>query len=326
MHSNIESCGRSGGRGILAAFVLIAASTVDAGAAEFRWSDFLGPFHNVILHYPVGFVTMACLLELFAWRSMSDDIRRVIQFTLWLTIGSTILAAALGFARAADGGYNEQTLDAHKIYGIAVIVLAGVAIPMARIALKEGASPALRWGYRMLLLTTFSIMGLTGHKGGDLTHGAGYLTKHAPPVLRELLGEAEKPRPVAENAGQAKVGAAEPLAQADAGGAKPDLFTTVIWPAFEGKCVKCHGADKHKGDYRLDTREFALTPGESEKKPIVPGKPDESHLMALVSLTEEDEDVMPPSGKEPLTVAEKEALRRWILEGAPYSAVSESLK
>lgn len=294
----------------------MAWSTANAGAAEFSWNEFLGPFHNVLLHYPVGFVTMACILELYSWKGVSDDVRRITRLTLWLTILSTVAAAALGFARASDGGYNEQTLDAHKIYGIAVIVLAVAALPAARAALQEGGSPAGRWGYRMLLVTTFAVMALAGHKGGDLTHGSGYLTKHAPSVLKELLGEeaakAGKPKPTTPTPSEA----AAP-AMADA---KPSLFATVVWPAIEAKCIKCHGEEKHKGDYRMDTREAALTPGESEEKPIVPGKPDESYLVSLVEMPEDDDDVMPPSGKEQLTAEEKKAIRQWILDGAPYDS------
>lgn len=303
---------RSGVARHLAVAVLMAlgCSTASAGAAEFSWNDFLGPFHNVVLHYPVGFITMVCILEVYGWKSASDELRRIIGLTLWLAIASTVAAAALGFARAADGGYNEQTLDAHKIYGIAVIVLSVAAALVSGTALKEGASSAVRWGYRMLLLCTFTAMSVTGHKGGDLTHGSGYLTRHAPSVLRELLGEEVKAEEKAE-------------AESQPTSAKPSLFASVVWPALEAKCVKCHGGEKHKGDYRLDTREFALTPGDSEEKPIVPGKPAESYLMTLIMMSEDDDDVMPPSGKEPLTAEEKEAIRQWITEGASYSLTAE---
>jgi len=292
---------------------VLLASNIVAEAAEFSWNGFLGPFHNVILHYPVGFVTMVCLLEVYGWRSTSDELRKIIQFTLWLAILSTLAAAMLGFARASDGGYNEQTLDAHKIYGIATIVLGVAALLVARVALRPEASGAVRWGYRLVLLTTFAVMSIAGHKGGDLTHGTGYLTRNAPPLLKDLLGE-EAP----EKMGAAPAEQIEPQPGAGGEPAKPSLFESVIWPALEKKCVRCHGEEKHKGDYRLDTREFALTPGESGEKPIVPGKPEASYLMTLILMSEDDEEVMPPSGKEPLTVEEKAAIRQWITEGAAY--------
>ncbi|MEI6357778.1 MAG: hypothetical protein WCP53_11860, partial [Verrucomicrobiota bacterium] len=48
--------------GLLAAAPIIAMSPVDAAVAvkaeeAFRWPAFFGPFHMVVLHYPIGFLT-----------------------------------------------------------------------------------------------------------------------------------------------------------------------------------------------------------------------------------------------------------------------------
>jgi len=312
-------------RGFVTALFALAWPTANAGAAEFNWNDFLGPFHNVVLHYPVGFITMACLLDVYCWRTPSEEMRGIIRFTLWLSFLSTVAAALLGFARASDGGYNEQTLGSHELYGVMTIVLCVAALVAARPALKPDASTAARWSYRFVLVTTFTVMGIAGHKGGDLTHGSGYLTKHAPAVLKEILGEhtTKKEREPKAAGTDSETGATNAMAGGET--AKPSLFASVIWPALEAKCIKCHGEEKHKGDYRMDTREFALTAGESELKPIVPGKPDESFLVELIELSEDDDEVMPPSGKEQLTPEEKKAVRQWILDGAPWgSAVTSS--
>lgn len=301
----------------------LIGSTIQASAGEFNWNDFLGPFHNVVLHYPVGFITMACLLDLYCWRTPSDELRGVIRFTLWLSFFSTVGAALLGFARASDGGYNEQTLGAHELYGIMTLVLCLVALVVAKPALKADASSAARWSYRCVLVTTFAVMGIAGHKGGDLTHGTGYLTKNAPPVLKQLLGEEveKKARKAPAADTNLTTGTTNSVTTS-----KPSLFASIVWPAFEAKCIKCHGQEKHKGDYRMDTREFALTPGETEEKPIVPGKPDESYLVELIELSEDDDEVMPPSGKEQLTTEEKQAIRQWIADGAPYDPAGVTSK
>ena len=36
-----------------------------------EWEPFLGPFHSVLLHLPIGFLALALLLDLYArWRSL----------------------------------------------------------------------------------------------------------------------------------------------------------------------------------------------------------------------------------------------------------------
>lgn len=281
----------------------------DAGG--FQWRDFLGPFHNVVLHYPIGFITLAAILEIYALKHAGEELRRITRLVLWLALGSTVLAASLGFARAEGGGYQDATLRAHKIYGIAVIVLNVLAIGAYRRAVNPAPGGVMHQLYRLLLLGTFGTMIVTGHKGGDLTHGTNYLTKNAPPALKTLLEDAEGMFTEPETAA--------PVESAAMG--EPTFFAQRVWPVLEAKCVKCHGPEKHKGDYRLDTRESALKPGESGQKPIVPGAPMESHLVRLVLLGEDDDDVMPPSGKEPLTDDERMALIRWIERGAGYDAL-----
>ena len=79
------------------------------------------------------------------------------------------------------------------------------------------------------------------------------------------------------------------------------------------------GRKERKGGFRLDLEKEAFTAGESGVTPIVPGKPDESELLARVLLPDDDIDVMPPPeiGKS-LSKSQKETLRKWIEQGAEY--------
>ncbi|MEY4201859.1 MAG: hypothetical protein RLZZ265_3599, partial [Verrucomicrobiota bacterium] len=116
----------------------------------------------------------------------------------------------------------------------------------------------------------------------------------------------------------AALAAALPLSAAPA---KLD-FNRDIRPILSDNCFACHGPDtqKIKGGLRLDSKEAALKPGKSGVPAILPGKPDKSEVLKRVS-TKDPHDLMPPadSGKQ-LTSAQKEMLRRWITEGANYSA------
>lgn len=94
-------------------------------------------------------------------------------------------------------------------------------------------------------------------------------------------------------------------------------FAKDIKPILETSCLKCHGAEKPKGDLRLDTRENALKGGVNGAV-FTPGDSTNSPLIHLVARLVEDSE-MPPAGKgEPLTAQQVGLLRAWIDHGAPW--------
>ena len=92
-------------------------------------------------------------------------------------------------------------------------------------------------------------------------------------------------------------------------------YAREVKPLLAGKCYACHGALKHEGSLRLDTREFVLRGGDGGAA-IVPG--DAGRSLLLARLTAPIDERMPPEGEgEALRPAELELLRRWIEQGAP---------
>lgn len=92
-------------------------------------------------------------------------------------------------------------------------------------------------------------------------------------------------------------------------------FDKDIKPIFEKSCVKCHGAEKQKGKYRLDTLEAALKAGENGES-ILKGDSAKSPLVQSVARLDPDA-AMPPDGKgDPLTAAQVGLIRAWIDQGA----------
>src|SRR5438093_755975 len=75
-------------------------------------------------------------------------------------------------------------------------------------------------------------------------------------------------------------------------------FTNDIAPIFVQKCLTCHGAEKNKGGYRLDTFESVLKAGSSKEASVTPGKPEASALFQRISTTDEDDRM--PQKNEPL--------------------------
>jgi len=97
----------------------------------------------------------------------------------------------------------------------------------------------------------------------------------------------------------------------------PVEFNRDIRPILSENCIACHGPDKarRKAKLRLDLRADAIEHGA-----IVPGKPDESELLARVMAAEVEEVMPPPESTKSLTPAQKVLLRRWVAEGAKYQA------
>src|SRR5688500_909374 len=60
----------------------------------------------------------------------------------------------------------------------------------------------------------------------------------------------------------------------------PVRFNEQIRPLLNTQCVKCHGGVKEAGGLHLLFREQALKSGKSGQPAIVPGKPEQSELIA----------------------------------------------
>ena len=95
----------------------------------------------------------------------------------------------------------------------------------------------------------------------------------------------------------------------------PVSYVRDIRPILSDKCFRCHGpdADSREADLRLDTREGITA------KVVVAGQPDKSEVVTRIFSDDDDERMPPPDSKLSLSAEEKELLRRWIAEGAPFA-------
>lgn len=126
----------------------------------------LGHFHPLIVHFPVGLLTAALLAEVLtllrpAWKtSVAAD------FCLGLGALSALPSAALGWLLAASSSTHGPELELHRWLGTATAVMAVVAWWATR-----------RYPQRrlLILLAVAAIVGATGHTGGVLSYGADWL-------------------------------------------------------------------------------------------------------------------------------------------------------
>ncbi len=102
------------------------------------------------------------------------------------------------------------------------------------------------------------------------------------------------------------------------------VFEEHIEPILKTNCLRCHGPERPKSDFRLDIREEALTGGDYGPD-IISGDSLNSPLIHFIARLEEDYE-MPPVGKgDPLTNEEIGLMRAWIDQGVVWSATEGSI-
>ena len=99
-------------------------------------------------------------------------------------------------------------------------------------------------------------------------------------------------------------------------------FARDVQPLFAEHCLECHGPDDSKGGLVLTSRELALKALKSGAHGIVPGKPEQSEMIARLASTDPDEQMPPPKhrAKHPVKTRDIEVLKQWIAEGAKFEA------
>ncbi len=259
------------------------------------WTAFFGRFHVVLLHLPIGILTLAALAEIWGgWRRLEErpPFLNLVWLGGWISGVATCL---LGWMLSLSGGYDEAAIDRHFLWG----VIATAIGLLGWIFLRWVKGRVLRMGAGLIQIIALS---LAGHLGGNLTHGPEYLFEHAPNPLRLLAGfEArEAPRP-------------EIVFLDDA-----DIFLDVVRPILKNRCTSCHNPAKTKGELLLDTHEGIMAGGKTGAA-VVPGDLAASELIVRVHLDPDDKKFMPTDGKPPLTDDERAVLEWWIETGAPAS-------
>lgn len=96
-------------------------------------------------------------------------------------------------------------------------------------------------------------------------------------------------------------------------------FNRQIRPILSESCYQCHGPDvnKRKADLRLDQRD-GLFQSAGGTTIVVPGKPDESELLARITADDPELHMPPPKSGRPLSPDQVDLIRRWIAEGAEW--------
>jgi len=245
-------------------------------------SEWIGHFHPLLVHLPIGFIILLATLEVLAlfprWRNATSANTFIVALTFPVSVGAVVC----GWLLAESGGYDAATLFWHRWLGVGVAVASGALLWFQR----RGWQKAYRWGVwaSLVLLTVAS------HLGGTLTHGADFL---AWPSDKSST----KNNPSGDRTTQ-------------------PVFAGVVKPLLDKYCVECHGPKKSKGGLKLDTAEHVLKG--SDNGPVIDTvNPENSSFLKLILLPPDHDDHMPPDGKPQPTENEIAIIRWWINSGAP---------
>lgn len=102
---------------------------------------------------------------------------------------------------------------------------------------------------------------------------------------------------------------------------RPVDFNREIRPILSGKCFHCHGPDpeSRQAGLRLDL-EHTAKEIRSGVAAISAGEPEQSELIRRIETVDVSEQMPPPEVGKGLRTAERQLLRRWVAEGARWSA------
>jgi hypothetical protein len=109
------------------------------------------------------------------------------------------------------------------------------------------------------------------------------------------------------------------LAASSAFAADKLSFNRDIRPILSENCFACHGFDskKREAELRLDTPEGAYM-AKDGAFPIKPGDLAKSEVWQRIITSDEDDLMPPPKSHKKLTQKQKDTLKLWIEQGAPY--------
>ncbi|MDC1317144.1 DUF1592 domain-containing protein [Flavobacteriaceae bacterium] len=247
---------------------------------------FIGRFHPIILHLPIGGLAALFVMEIINSYRPQLNLDSACSILLWFSVITVIPSAILGFVLASSGNYDDELLNLHKWLGW---LTALVCVWLLYFNSKSKKT------YRVFLYANVIFLLFTGHFGGQLTHGKDYLTKYMPISMKKVLNiDDERNYLVVDR-------------KIDSLSTGATYYTNQIKPIIENYCYKCHGQEKQKGDMRFDNIDWDMVNGFDAEK--------WNMMLNEINLGE-----MPPSDELQLSEDDRRILVDWITENLDKAA------
>jgi uncharacterized membrane protein len=265
--------------------------------------QFFGRFHPLVVHLPIGILFLAFLFECLSSFERFKSLASAVQATLLIGSVFAIAAVVTGLFLSGEGGYDDTVLQRHQNFGVAT---AAFAVMLYLFGLKSmsffRSEKKVKNARIILSMIMVTLLSVTGHLGGSMTHGEEYLFE--PLIANQVSDPITKVKAIA-NTDDAI------------------LYRDVIEPILSSKCYSCHSSKKKKGDLRLDGIEFISQGGKHGA--IIEGNiPDSSNLYRRLMLPMDDEDHMPPNESSQLSSVEIALIKTWIEEGSSFDKKIQS--
>lgn len=261
------------------------------GKPHADWQQFLGRFHPLVVHLPIGLLVLVPLLEIAG--AFRPVLREAAAFVLALAFAACLFALTLGFLLAYGGGDAGLLVSRHIAGGITLTI----GVLLCLLARPWWSSGNVDYVYPALLTCTLLALVWTADQGGSITHGSNYLTQYMPAGLKRLT----------------LLGAKMPPATS--------FYAKRINPILDANCVACHGEAKAQGGLRMDSYDLLMS-GAKDGPVIVAGNADKSLLLQRITLPPGHKQLMPAEGKPPLREEEIAWIRAWIQQGASPTAAT----
>ena len=256
---------------------------------------FIGRFHPLIVHLPIGFIMLAFIFETLSFLvKPMNFLKKAVPYMYLAGFIVSVAAVSSGWMLSENGAYPDGALRTHKWMAILSMVLA-LVLGILRLK-KNQLNKKLGVTLSVALVLIISV---AGHFGGVLTHGDNYLYEYAPRWFQRMAGF-------------------NPNNQLNALASTPPdsvwLYANLVKPILEDKCVRCHSDKEPSGGFNADHFATLFEEGETGTA-VVRGSLSESELIRRVTLPTSSIKFMPPNG-EPLSYTELKVLQYWIVQGA----------
>ncbi len=269
---------------ILLAGILLMLLLFTPDVQSSRFLQVTGRMHPVILHFPIVLLIVSFIWELVAIPAKNTLIYNAGDWLLLTAAFSAVAAALMGALLMQEEGYDKAALALHKWSG-AGVALCSVVWYAARKGVRKNKMALLTTG----VCSTAAVI-VAGHAGAGITHGEGFLFA--------ISSNKEKAPAV-------------PLEKAV-------VFTDLIKPILQEKCINCHNSKKAKGDLIMETEALLLKGGKNGTlwDSTAAGF---GLLMQRIHLPIQEDEHMPPKGKPQLTEEETALIYQWIKSGASFT-------
>lgn len=257
---------------------------------------FLGRFHPIILHLPIGALIVLLLMEIINKIRPEMNLDAACNILLWFSVLSILPTITLGFLLASSGNYEDELLNFHKWLGwFTALICIWLVVFRQK---KSIRSSGLSHFYYFFLSVNVLLLSLAGHYGGHLTHGEDYLTRYMPSAMKFFFN--------IDRFNDEYLVINTPL---DSTSKEAIYYKNNIRPIVENYCFECHGEEKQKGDMRLDTLHWNMINGRDAER--------WHSALNVINLGE-----MPPEKKPQLKDEERRKLVSWLSDNLKKAAIA----